>query len=104
MRIRTLLLITVIGICDHWSIDPPELHFEPLGSMVSVYGPSRLCFKPLRLMSFDLNADLDQNIMQIRIRSPSFILFVLVVMHLWTFYTVASSDFATTVPVVIIDT
>ncbi len=26
MRIRILLLMKVIGICDHWSIDPPGLH------------------------------------------------------------------------------
>jgi hypothetical protein len=32
MQIRILLLIKVIKkISDHWSIDPPELHFEPQG-------------------------------------------------------------------------
>jgi hypothetical protein len=30
MRIRILLLIKVMGICYHWSVDPPELHFNPL--------------------------------------------------------------------------
>ncbi len=40
MRIRNLLLIKVMRICDHWSNDPPWLHFEPL-----------------KLLNFDFNGD-----------------------------------------------
>jgi hypothetical protein len=29
MRIRILLRIKVMTVCDHWSVDPPGLHFEP---------------------------------------------------------------------------
>jgi hypothetical protein len=29
-RVRILLLIKVMRICDHWSKDPSGLHFEPL--------------------------------------------------------------------------
>jgi hypothetical protein len=31
MRIRTQFLSKIMGICGHWSTDPPGLHFEPLG-------------------------------------------------------------------------
>jgi hypothetical protein len=30
------LLFKLMGNCDHWSIDPPGLHFEPLGLQCSV--------------------------------------------------------------------
>jgi hypothetical protein len=29
--IRILLLIKVMGICEHWSTDPPGLNFDPPG-------------------------------------------------------------------------
>jgi hypothetical protein len=29
-RIRILFLYQVMRICDHWSTDPPQLHFAPL--------------------------------------------------------------------------
>jgi hypothetical protein len=29
MRIRILLIIKMMRICDYWSTDPPGLHFEP---------------------------------------------------------------------------
>ncbi len=29
-RIRTQFLFKIMGICGHWSTDPPGLHFEPL--------------------------------------------------------------------------
>jgi hypothetical protein len=39
IRFRILLLIRVIGICDHWSKDPPWLNFEPPDlPIVSVHG------------------------------------------------------------------
>jgi hypothetical protein len=48
-----MLLIKVKGFCDHWSIDPPGLHFEhPQPS-------SRLCFEPLKPLNFYFNADPD---------------------------------------------
>ena len=31
IQIRILLLIKVMRICDHWSTDSPEFHFEPPG-------------------------------------------------------------------------
>jgi hypothetical protein len=40
MRIRILILIKVMRICYFWSIGPPEI-----------------CFEPLKLLNFDLNAD-----------------------------------------------
>jgi hypothetical protein len=30
MWIRILILIIVVGICDHWFVDPPPLYFKPL--------------------------------------------------------------------------
>ncbi len=48
MRIRILLLIKAIGICDHWSIEPPGLHSErPRPSTTP------------KLINFDFNADPD---------------------------------------------
>jgi hypothetical protein len=51
IRIRILLLIKliVIGICDHRSIDPPELNCQL----------PRLYFEPLKLLNFYFNADPD---------------------------------------------
>ncbi len=47
MQIRILLLIKVIGICDHCSIHPPGLHFELTlqAFFVIVHGPRRLLFE-----------------------------------------------------------
>jgi hypothetical protein len=56
MRIRILLLIKVIKVCDHWSIDPPGLHFEP-PCLHGVHGPLGLCFEPLKLLNFNFKAD-----------------------------------------------
>jgi hypothetical protein len=36
MRIQILLLIKVMGICDHWNMDPPRLHFGLQASIVSL--------------------------------------------------------------------
>jgi hypothetical protein len=36
MRIRTLFLIKVVPISDHWSIDPPLHHFKPHASFARV--------------------------------------------------------------------
>ncbi len=59
MRIRTLLLIKVIGICDLCSINSPELYFEVIGLRVSAHGPPRLYFESLQLPNFDFTADPD---------------------------------------------
>ncbi len=52
IRIRiwiwNLLLIKVMRICDHWSIDPPWLHIER---------PRLNCERPFWALNFDLNAD-----------------------------------------------
>jgi hypothetical protein len=52
MRIWLLLLMKVMGICDHWSTDPPGLHLSLPASIVSVHGPTRLYFEPLKLLKF----------------------------------------------------
>jgi hypothetical protein len=53
MQIRIQLLFRIMGICDHWSVDPPGLHFEPSGLHCE---RPRLYFEPL---NFDFNADPD---------------------------------------------
>jgi hypothetical protein len=60
-RIRILLVIKVMRICDHWSTDPPRLHFESPRPHCSVCGPPLLRFEPLKLLNFDFNADLDSD-------------------------------------------
>ncbi len=51
MRIRILLLIKVMRICDHWPTDPPS-------SILSVNGPLWLHIEPQNLLIFFyLNAD-----------------------------------------------
>jgi hypothetical protein len=40
MRIRILLLIKVMGICDHWSVDPTGLNFDPPGLHCELAWPS----------------------------------------------------------------
>jgi hypothetical protein len=49
--IRIQLLFKVMGIFDNWSMDRPGLHSEP---------PADLYFEPLKLLTFEFNADLDQ--------------------------------------------
>jgi hypothetical protein len=49
MRIRIQLPFKVMEICDNWSTDPPELHFEPPG----------LHCELLKFFIFDFNADPD---------------------------------------------
>jgi hypothetical protein len=46
----------MVGICDLLSTDHLLLHFEPPRLH---YERSRLCFQPLKLLNFDLNANLD---------------------------------------------
>jgi hypothetical protein len=55
MRIRILLLIKVMEICNHWSIDP-----------------QRLCFETLKLLNFLFNTDPDPDftLMRILIQLP----------------------------------
>jgi hypothetical protein len=48
MRIRILLPIKVMRICDHWSTDHPCLHLW-----------AGLRFEPLKLLSFYFNTDSD---------------------------------------------
>ncbi len=51
IRIRILLLIEMIRICNHWSADPPGLPLSLHASIVNVRGPLRLNFKPLKLLN-----------------------------------------------------
>ncbi len=48
-----------MGICDHWSVDPPGLHFKPQSSIVIVHGPPRFYFETLKFLNFDFNAEPD---------------------------------------------
>jgi hypothetical protein len=52
MRIRILLLIKAMEICNHWSVDPPRHYFEPLKLLDFDFntGPDP---------SFHFNSDLD---------------------------------------------
>jgi hypothetical protein len=60
IRLRILLFIKVIKICDHWSTEPPEGSVVTLhASIVSVHGPPRLHFEPLKRLNFDFDADPD---------------------------------------------
>ncbi len=56
MRIRILLLIKVMEICDHWSVDRPGLHFEPPSLN---FEPPGFYYKPLKILNFEFNADPD---------------------------------------------
>ncbi len=57
LRIRILLLIKVMRICDHWSTDPLRPRFDTLkypASTVSVYGTPWLhIFEPLQVIDAD---------------------------------------------------
>jgi hypothetical protein len=70
IRIRIQLHFKVMGICDHWSIDLQGSILSPQASIVSVHGPTWLCFEPLKLLNFEFIADPDQlfTLMPIRIR------------------------------------
>ncbi len=52
IRIRILLLIKVMGICDHCSTDIPGFHFQH-PRLHCEHGPPRLHFEPLKFMNFD---------------------------------------------------
>jgi hypothetical protein len=45
----------VMGTCEYWSVDPPGLHFEPLG--LHSRGLHGSVFESLKLLNFDFNAD-----------------------------------------------
>ncbi len=49
----------VIQIWGHLSKDTPGLHVKYPRLNLCVYNTPRLCFEPLKLPKFDLNADLD---------------------------------------------
>jgi hypothetical protein len=49
IRIRILLLIKVMRICDHWYTDPQGLHLEPPRLNCERPRPSLLHFYPLKL-------------------------------------------------------
>jgi hypothetical protein len=72
--IRILLLIKVMRICDHWSKDPPRLHFEPPRLRCERPLPSIALPEPLEILNFSFNADLypdpEFNLMRIRIQIP----------------------------------
>ncbi len=59
LRIRILILIKVMGICEHWSVDPPGLHFEPpdphLWASSALLGHV-LVFWSLKILNFDFEA------------------------------------------------
>jgi hypothetical protein len=57
MRIRIQLLFEMMGICDRWFLDLPGPHLSLQTSIVSVHGPPRLYFSPLKVLNFDFNAD-----------------------------------------------
>jgi hypothetical protein len=57
LRIRIPLLVKVMGICDHWSTDPPGLDFESLRLHCERPRHQRLNFEPQKLVNFDFNAD-----------------------------------------------
>jgi hypothetical protein len=59
MRIRILLLIIVMQICDHWSTDPPRPHSKSLSVH---YERSRTSLAPIwafKAPNFYFNADPD---------------------------------------------
>jgi hypothetical protein len=51
----------MMGVCDHWSKDPPRLHSEPLRQryIVSGPGPSLLHFEPTQRLNLGFDADPD---------------------------------------------
>jgi hypothetical protein len=53
MRIRILIIVKVVKILDHMSVEPQN-HFEPPGL---VHGLPRLYFLPIKRVNFDFNAD-----------------------------------------------
>ncbi len=53
MRIRIVVLIKVMQICEYWSTDPPGLHFEPPRLRCERPLPSTAPFEPLKLLNFD---------------------------------------------------
>ncbi len=57
MRIR--ILIKVIRICDHWSMDPPGLHFELPSLYCERTRPSTAIFWASKASEFLLEADPD---------------------------------------------
>ncbi len=59
MRIRILLLIKVMAICNHWSTDPPRLHFEPPGLHLWASTVLHGLRASKELLNFDFNADPD---------------------------------------------
>jgi hypothetical protein len=61
-----MLLIKVMRLCFHWSVEFPRLHFEPPrihfslhAAIVDVHGPPWLSFEPLKLQNIDFNANPD---------------------------------------------
>jgi hypothetical protein len=59
MRIRILLLIKVIQICDDWSPDNPRLHFEAQSSTASVNGTLKFYFECQTAPNFWFSDSLD---------------------------------------------
>jgi hypothetical protein len=61
MRILIRFHIKVMGICDRWPTCryPPGLYISILSlhASLSVHGPLRLHFEPLKLLTFEFNAD-----------------------------------------------
>jgi hypothetical protein len=60
MLIRILILIKVTRICDHWSTDPPRLHFEHLRLHGERPQPSLTPFcasTALKILTYDADPD-----------------------------------------------
>ncbi len=69
MRIRILLIIKVMRICDHWSKDPPRLVYT---SIVRVRGPPLLHLGASKASEFDFNEDPDPAIYSNADPEPTF--------------------------------
>ncbi len=73
IRIRILLLIKVMLSCEHWSADPPGLHFVPPRLHSERPRPSNAPFLASELLNFDLHADPHFTLKRIRISVPKII-------------------------------
>jgi hypothetical protein len=62
------ILFKVTGIGDHWSIDPPGLHFERLSLHYERPRPSSSILNLQKLLNFDFCADPDPVLILMRIR------------------------------------
>ncbi len=59
-RIRSLLLIKVMRVYDHWSTSLSGLHYKPPRLYCERPSPPWLHSAPLKFLNLDYNADLDK--------------------------------------------